>query len=176
MEQKGATLTEHVDAFKREALLLLRYYIAWKRIIKFEDIKEISRIQLVDKMISLKCIENDLIVRISKFDDNDKRVHSFQRALLKMPSSHKDKAAITKKVKDFQTLIKKVKQRRHKVLAHLKVGSEDNFEPTYDLLAAIKLLVEIIDLIAGQNIGYAWSDGRYEKYDLRKEVLDETTL
>ncbi|RYX81159.1 hypothetical protein EON73_04975 [bacterium] len=73
-------------------------------------------------------------------------------------------------------MIKDLKeQRRHKELAHLEIGQFDNdFEVKYDLLPAIKLIAEIIDLMNEAIINYPWSDGKYEKYDLRKEVLEST--
>jgi hypothetical protein len=132
-----------------------------------------TRIEYADRMISLKCIENDLVIRLSKFDDNDKRVHSFQRALLEIPKSNKEIEGIKQKYKSFKTLIKDIKIRRHEVLAHLKIGEADEIDPCYDLKPAIKLVVEIIDLIAEAKISYKWSDGRYEKYDFRIAVLNE---
>lgn len=172
MGQKRTTLSSHVEAFKNEVLLLLRYYMAWDRIIKFEDIRSMSRTEWADKMISLKCIENDLVVRISKFDDSDAGVHSFPRALLELPSTHENQTEIVTKTKEFQEHIKDIKQkRRHEVLAHLKIGSRDNFRLSQDLLPTIKLISEIVDLLAKKEVSYNWSDGRYEKYDLRRELL-----
>jgi hypothetical protein len=172
MGQKRTTLTSHIKAFKNEVLLLLRYYMAWDRIIKFDDIHRISRTEWADKMISLKCIENDLVVRISKFDDADAGVHSFPRALLELRASHPHNAEIINKIKEFQALIKDFKQkRRHETLAHLKIDSRDNLKPMFDLLPSIKIIVEIVDLLDKKETGYYWSDGQFEKYNLRKELL-----
>jgi hypothetical protein len=173
MSKKVATLDDHVKAFKDECLMLLRHYLAWKRLLQFEDIKTMSRTQMADIIISIKCIENDLIIRISKLDDKDKRVHSFQRAIL-LISNSVDKKNVSKKFEAFVSQIRGIKQKkRNEILAHLKIGNEDSYEPSLDLLPAIKTIIEITDLIAGNKINYNWSDGSFEKYDLRKELFQE---
>jgi len=171
MSKTVATLSDHVNAFKNESEMLLRYYLAWKRLQIFEDLNSISRTQMVDRIISIKCIENDLIIRISKLDDKDKKVHSFQRAILLLISTD-DKINASKKLEEFVNQIKEIKQkRRHEILAHLKVGNIDTYEPYFDLLPAIKTIIELTDLIAGNKINYNYSDGSFEKYELRKELL-----
>lgn len=172
---KRTTLSNHVDAFKTEALMLLRFKFASDRISKFEDIHEISRSAFVDKLISLKAIENDLLIRVCKFDDGSKGVHSFTKAITEIPISHPNRADIIIKSREFSKLIDIVKrERRHTQLAHLKIGVKDNdYQIRYDFTPAIKSIVEIIDLMNETKIYYNWSDGRYEKFDLRHEVLNE---
>ena len=59
-------------------------------------------------------------------------------------------------------------------MAHLKIGDEDNdYQVRYDFVPTIKLIVDIIDLMNQNKINYGWQDGRYEKFDLRKEVLKD---
>jgi len=174
---KRTTLTKHINAFRTEALTLLRFQLAFNRISKFENVQNISRSDFVDDLISLKAIENDLVIRICKFDDDTKGVHSFTKAVLEIPTTHSQKTEIERKVKQFRKQISKVKkERRHTKLAHLKIDSEDNeYEIQYNLTPAIKSIVDIIDLMNNANVSYNWSDGRYEKFDLRKEVLNEKT-
>ncbi|MCF0057760.1 hypothetical protein [Dyadobacter sp. CY356] len=172
---KRTTLTNHIDAFKTEALMLLRFQLAYNRIIKFDDFGNFSRSDFVDKLISLKAIENDLLIRVCKFDDDTTGVHSFKNAVNEISTTHKNKAKIEEKLKSFSKLIDKLKkERRHIQLAHLKIGTTDEeYDIRYELTPAIKVIIDIIDLMNLENISYTWSDGKYEKFDLRKEVLSE---
>jgi hypothetical protein len=172
---KRTTLTNHLDAFRTEAEMLLRFQFAFKRISKFEDMNQMSRSDFVDRLIALKAIENDILIRVCKFDDGTKGVHSFPKALNEIADSHLNKDIIRKKIDQFSHLISKVKlERRHTQLAHLKIGVEDNdYDVRYDFTPAIKLIIEIIDLINVEKVKYKCSDGQYEKFDLRHEILKE---
>jgi hypothetical protein len=174
---KRTTLAKHIEAFKTESLMLLRFQFAFNRILKFDNMQNISRSDFVDSLISLKAIENDLVIRACKFDDDTKGVHSFKKAIFEIPITHPNKTEIEKKVKQFSQLITKIKkERRHTQLAHLKIGTEDNeYQIRYNLTPVIKLIVDIIDLMSNAKINYNWSDGRYEKFDLRYEILKEQT-
>ena len=166
-----ATLTNHIDALKTEVLTILRFQAAHKRIFEFEDIQKISRIEFADRIIALKAIENDLVVRICKFADDTRGVHSFLKAIREFPSSSLNGPETMRKINEFQSSIKYIKKRRHEKLAHLKIGElDDEYVPERDLLPVIKLIVEIIDLMCNEKVNYLWSDGRYEKYDLREIV------
>ena len=169
--QMKTTLSNHIEAFREEALLILRFYIAYSRISKFEDFNLIGRTTFVDRIIALKAIENDLVIRICKFDDNRNGVHSFLKAKSEIPAGHKNIEAIKVETETFKNAINDLKKRRHEKLAHLKIGEHDSeYEPKYDLLPPIKLIITIIDAINGEKVNYNWSDGRYEKYDLRNEL------
>jgi len=172
---KRTTLTNHIEAFKTEALMLLRFQLAFNRIRNFEDIKTISRSDFVDKLISLKSIENDILFRVCKFDDVQKDgLHSFQNAKREIKETHPNRSEIFEKIEHFRKSISDIKEnRRHIQLAHLKIGEEDNqYDLRYDFSSFIKLIVKIIDLMNVSEINYEWSDGKYEKFDLRKEILN----
>lgn len=156
--------------------MLLRFQLAFNRIIRFENFSsKMSRSDYVDQRISLKTIENDLLIRICKFDDDRKGVHSFKKAIAEIPNTHPHKIEINEKTKLFSKMIAGAKQkRRNEKLAHLKIGLEDNeYEIRYNLIPTIKLMIDIIDLMFEKKVSYQWSDGQYEKFDLRKEVLRE---
>ncbi len=173
---KRTTLSNHINALITEAEMILRFQLALNRIMKFDDLNSISRSNFIDRLISLKAIENDLVIRICKFDDTTRGVHSFKKALNEIPTTHLNKSEITKKISEFSQLISKLKnERRHNRLAHLKIGVEDNdYQLRYNLIPAIKLIVHIIDLMKNTKIQYNWKDGKYEEFDLRKEILNET--
>ena len=172
---KRTTLSNHLNAFRDEALFILRFQLAYNRIIKFEDLKEIGRSNFVDRILALKAIENDLVIRICKFDDDTKGVHSFKKAQLEIEHSHPNKQKINDLIKHFSLSINRLKnERRHKKLAHLQIGEIDSeYDLKYNLTPIIKLIIEIIDLINIKKINYEWSDGAYEKFNLRSLVLEE---
>lgn len=173
---KRTTLSNHINALMTETEMILRFQLALNRILKFDDLNSISRSNFIDRLISLKAIENDLVIRICKFDDNTKGVHSFKKALTEISTTHLNKSEINKKVAEFSQLISKLKkERRHNRLAHLRIGVEDNdYQLRYNLMPAIKLIVYIIDLMKETKVLYSWKDGKYDEFDLRKEVLNET--
>ena len=170
--QIATTLTNHLDAFRNEAMMLLRFQIAFLSISKFEDFQQMSRTAFVDRIIALKTIENDLVLRICKFDDHTKGVHSFNNLRL---DTHQNSEGIREQILLFKRAIKDIKQkRRHEKLAHLKIGEiDDEYEPKFNLLPIIKMIVETIDLLNTSRINYLWSDGSQEKYDLRKQLFRE---
>jgi hypothetical protein len=170
---KRTILSNHIQAFQTEVLMLLRFQFAFNRISKFNNLNKISRSNFVDKLISLKAIENDLVIRICKFDDDTKGVHSFQKAIIEVATGNLKKNEIEIKFREFKELIKDIKHiRRHTKLAHLKIGNiDDEYEVKYNFIPAIRLIIEIVNLMNGESMSYTWSDGRYEKFDLRKEVL-----
>lgn len=172
---KRTTLTNHVNAFRTEMLMILRFQLAFNRTLKFPNLQDLTRSDFVDRIIALKTIENDLLIRICKFDDDTKGVHSFPKALLEVNPTHPNKIEIVKMVKLFRQSITPLKRnRRHIKLAHLKIGEvDDDYELHYDFVPVIKIMVLIIDLMNEKRIEYNWSDGRYEKFDLRKEILKE---
>lgn len=165
----------HVDAFCIEAQMLLRFQLAFNRLAKLNFINSISRSELVDILIALKTIENDLVIRVCKFDDKRKDTHNFSVALRLVKDSHPYKSELRKKIRDFQFHINELKtKRRHEQLAHLKKGKkDDDFEPRYNLKPAIKMILEIIDLMAIQKQNYYWKDGSFEKYNLKEVVFSE---
>ena len=175
---KRTTLTNHISAFQTEAMMLLRFQFAFKRLLKFDRINEMTRSEVVDRLISLKAIENDMLIRVCKFDDDTKGVHSFTEALKEIPTTHPKKTEIEKEVKQFSKQIENIKkQRRHTQLAHLKIGIEDNdYDVRYNFTPAIKSIINIIDLMNMTEVSYKWSDGRYEKFDLRQEVLNKPLI
>lgn len=171
---KRTTFSNHINALSSEVLLILRFQLAYNRISEFKNIKQIGRSDFVDKLISLKAIENDLTIRLCKFNDNRKDVHSFKNAIKEMPNNHHNKTEISKKNKLLSSLTEElIKNRRNTKLAHLKIGEIDGeYDLKYNFIPIISLIVEIIDLMAETEKKYLWKDGSYEKFDLRKIILN----
>jgi hypothetical protein len=169
MTQSTTALTDHLDAFRIEAMMLLRFQLAFLRIAKFKDFHQMSRTELIDRVISLKTIENDLVIRICKFDDHNQKAYSFNNLSLE---SHENRDQIERQVSEFKNCIREIKQkRRHEKLAHLKIGEIDNeYEPKFNLLPIIKIIITTIDLLNNSVVSYQWSDGSQEKYELRSTL------
>lgn len=166
------SFSNHVLAFRDEAFMLLRFHLAFSRISQLHNIKRIGRSDFVDQLISLKAIENDMVIRICKFDDNTKGVHSFKKAINEIPINHPNKIEIIEKVKKFSLSIKNLKEhRRHKQLAHLTIGESDTeFEIKYNFCQILHLIIEIIDLMHKSEIKYTWKDGSHEIFNLKEEL------
>lgn len=164
---------KHIAAFESEAKMLLRFQLASNRIFNLDDTNKISRSDFVDRIISLKAIENDILIRICKFDDKRKNTHSFHNALKTIDKKYPNRKKLIREINMFSALINEIKQkRRHEQLAHLSFGQIDNqYHPKYNFIETIKLIIEIIDIMSQKRINYLWKDGSYEKLDLRNEIL-----
>ena len=174
-KRSKATLAEHILALKNEAFMLMRFYMAFDRISGPVDLTQKSRAYFVDRLISLKALENDMIIRICKFGDKRNDTHSFNNAFKEIQKTHPERSVIKSKIDTFLNAITQVqKERRHEQLAHLAIGQFDaSFEPCYEFRSVVRLIVEIIDLMNGSRINYSWKDGSFELYDLRTEVIKE---
>lgn len=173
---KRTTISNHLDAFINEASMLLRFQFAMNRIAKLDN-NNITRSDYVDRLIALKAIENDMLIRICKFNDKESKdgVHSFNVIINEIASLHPNKQILEEKITHFKSLIKPLIERRHTQLAHLKIGIKDNeYGIRFNFLVVIKLIIEIIDLLNQDIICYKWSDGSQEKFDLREEIFSQS--
>jgi hypothetical protein len=168
-------ITNHLGALQGECLMLLRFQLAFNRIVESLNPASGSRSEFVDKLISLKALENDMVIRLCKFDDKRRDVHSFHN-LKKCLRGHTNEVEINRQINMFSYAISEVKQlRRNDRLAHLNKGKIDQeYDVRLNVTPAIFNAVNILDLVSEKKCSYNWSDGRYEKYDLRKEVFEKT--
>lgn len=167
-------LDKHIKAFKSEIGMLLRFQLAFERISELRHINNITRTDFVDIILSLKALENNTLIRLCKFDDKRKDVHSFHNYLKILPKEDLNYRLITIKVKLFSISIKELKEiRRNDLVAHLKIGKLDNdYTPKYDFIKIIKLVVAIFDLIKKEKVKYLWKDGSLEKFEMRNLLFD----
>jgi hypothetical protein len=172
------SLQSLIGTIASEIQMLLRFQLAYDRIFKFPDLKAISRSDFVDQIIALKAIENDMLIRICKLDDNskDKRTIGLNKIKL-LVDDHPSSDRIIKLINEFSNSIHQLKTiRRNKQVAHLDVGHVDNdYEPRYDFRSVLNHLVETLDLISQQERKYIWKDGSFEVFDLIEEVLIKPT-
>jgi len=170
------SLQSLIDSLSSEVQMLLRFQLAYDRIFKFPDLQKISRSDFVDRIIALKAIENDILIRICKFDDKDSRSIGFKK-IQNYLNYHKDKSVILKRIQIFSNSIDDLKKtRRNKQLAHLDIGHKDNdYEPRYDFRPIINHIVITLNLISQTERKYIWKDGSMELFDLVDEVLIKPT-
>jgi hypothetical protein len=166
------SLESIVKSLSSEIQMLLRFQLAYDRIILFKDLENITRSDFVDRLIALKAIENDILIRICKFDDINKDSVSF-RKIEPLILEHKSKDIIIKNFEIFKSKIHELKKiRRNKQLAHLDYGYEDNdYQIKYDFRSILELLVKTVDIISEKEQIYIWKDGSNEKFNLVEEVL-----
>lgn len=173
-EFSKSLLDKHVKAFESEIGMLLRFQLAYERISNFRNLANITRTEFVDTYLSLKALENNTLIRLCKFVDKRRDVHSFHNYLKILSKDHPNYKAISHKLTIFSTSIKDLKElRRNDQIAHLKIGKLDNdYEPKYDFKPIIKLIVDIFDLIKNEKVKYQWQDGSWEKYEMRNLLFE----
>jgi len=151
-----ALADKHIVAFKSEIGMLLRFQLAYERISNFRILDKISRTEFVDTYLSLKALENNTLIRLCKFDDKRKDVHSFHNYLKILSKEDPNYKAISNKVTIFSTSIKDLKELgRNDQIAHLKIGKLDNdYETKYEFKPIIKSLeLQTKDLLKKNNEG-----------------------
>jgi|SRR5579859_2680015 len=174
--------TPEIDAVLLECTNLLLVYFSYVETINQFDIKTATRFDLFRWRIQLRVLENDLILRLCRLDDDDKTQHSLREALRSIRPSFSNAAAqaIDKRLTGYRRLINPLKTKaRNYYLAHMSkaVGVPKATEAN-ELLAnlpnQITEVINIVDLIAGEGdpIKYILRVGSQElKLDLRQELL-----
>ena len=144
MSKKG--IKASIEIFQSEILMILRFQIAYNRISKFENLSKIGRTEFVDLLISLKAIENDLLLRLCKLNDNTKGVFSFKK--VKLDTSHKNYKEIVELMSSYDNHIKETLiDRRNNQLAHL--GEEDNI---YDLTFDYAIMSDVMGFLKKNDV------------------------
>jgi ribosomal protein S20 len=110
--------------------LIHRTYIR-TQIKKYHLAKNGTYSDWTDAMVSSKCIETDLIMRLTKLDENSSGTHSIRsvwKIFDKINKNSSEKSSIRKLMKSYRTSIGYLKTKyRNKKLAHLSSGSRDSF-------------------------------------------------
>lgn len=123
--------------------------------------REGTRTELVDQIIALKCIENDLVIRLCKLNDKRKDTSSFKNALKEYIYASEDSKGVKQienKIAKYETLTSELKKRRDEELGHLAKGAKDNFDPQFNLLPTLRVAVELVDMLHGKPVSYTFKD------------------
>jgi hypothetical protein len=174
-----------VGAVMLECANLLLVYFSYAETIKRFDKQTATRLDLFRWRIQIRVLENDLILRLCRLDDDDRTQHSLREALRSSRSSlpSADAQSIDKRLKAYRRLVNPLKTKaRNYYLAHLSKEAgvpkaTDANELLEDLQEQIGDVVDIVDLIAGEGepIKYILRAGPQEReLDLRQELLKST--
>jgi hypothetical protein len=166
--------TPELDAIKLEILNLLIVYYTYRQTIVEYFPKDGTRFDLHRWFTYLRVMENDLILRLCRLDEDDRTKHSLREALksVRTQISQRDVSVIDLKIKKYRQLINPLKtKRRNYYLAHMAKGATEPFDPQGGLEKPILAVVEISDLIAGTAVSYRLRVGSRElEVDLRPAV------
>jgi hypothetical protein len=174
--------TLEVEAVLNESANLLLVYFSYVETLNQFDVQAATRLDLFKWRIQIRVLENDLILRLCRLDDDDRTQHSLREALRSMRGSlsNSEIRTIDKRLSAYRRLINPLKTKaRNYYLAHL--SKEARFPKATDVSELLENLqkqvadvINIVDLIAGdgENIKYTLRVGSQEReLDLRHELL-----
>ncbi|MCB0598016.1 MAG: hypothetical protein H6557_22170 [Lewinellaceae bacterium] len=169
--------TPEVDAIKNECLNLLIVYHTYRATISKISPKIGSRFDLHYSWVHLRVLENDIVMRLCRLDDDDKTNHSLREALrsVRHDIPQKEVKAIDKRLKKYRLLINPLKTKaRNYFLAHMSKVAEEPHAPQRGLEKPIEEVVNIVDMIASTPVNYTLSVGSQEpKLNLRVELSND---
>ncbi len=153
------------DAICLECLNLLIVYYTYTVAISSYNSSTGTRFDMQRWWTTLRVLENDLIIRLCRLDDEGRSKHSLREALNsirnKMPQN--EASLITKKIKEYRQLINPLKTKaRNYFLAHLIKDATPPMDSKGGLEEPIKEVIEIVDLITGELQKYTLSVGSQE--------------
>ncbi len=134
-----------------------------------------TRLDLHMWMIQLRCQENELILRLCRFDDEHRTQTHLRSAFssVKNLMTEAERLEVIKALKQFRKDINPLKtQSRNKFVAHLDSETTQPHDPgSTTIIRLCRPVVHIIDLIKGTRQGYNLRSGTYERLDLREYCL-----
>ncbi len=167
--------TPELDAIKLEILNLLIVYFTYRRTVIEYFPKDGTRSDLHAWFTYLRVMENDLILRLCRLDEDDRTKTSLRDALKSVRTHIRqpDLKVIDQKIKEYRQLINPLKtKRRNYYLAHMAKGATEPIDPQGGLEKPILAVVELSDLIAGTMVSYSLRVGSQEpEIDLRQGVI-----
>jgi AbiU2 len=149
--------TSELEAVQLESLNLLIMYHAYRETISRYNLGTGTRWDLHFWLMQLRAMENDIILRICRLDDDDNTTHSFREALRSVRSNFTDSEAkaVDQMLKDYRTLINPWKTKaRNYYLAHLSKEAEAPWDPQGGFEQSISTIVNIVDSISREKQVY----------------------
>lgn len=172
--------TPDLDATQRECLDLLIVFLCYRDTLNDHSALRTSRRDIFRWMVQLRTMENDMILRICRLDD-DTDNHSLRRAAKSLQgiAPQPELQAASKAIKEYRQQINPFKVNyRNKLIAHLDRDiTRTCWDPKGGLELAISSAVNIVDLLSGRQVPYTLSVGSQElSIDLRAELGSRTAL
>ncbi|MDD5261453.1 MAG: hypothetical protein PHD76_06345 [Methylacidiphilales bacterium] len=169
--------SNELDGIKFECLNLLIVYLTYRNSISEYSIRTGTRFDLHRWRVQLRVLENDLILRLCRLDDDDKTNHSLREALRSIRDSmpQQDARLIDKRLKSYRQSINELKVKaRNYFLAHMSKDAVPSYDPQGGLEQYIQEVVNIVDAIAGKPVSYLLKVGSQEpQLDLKFELSSE---
>lgn len=172
-----------LDAVKDDCLHMLMTAAALRhRATSYSFAEAPSRFDIHMWMTEIRAIENNLVVRVCRFDEEGRNQTGLRTALRSVEAqlSNSERKDANAALKQFRRTINPLKtQKRNKVSVHLAIEMKQphDAESLFDLpgvIARCRPAVHAVDAIAGGRVDYTLQSGRYEKVDLRKYcAIDE---
>jgi hypothetical protein len=177
--------TPEVEAVFHECANLLLVYFSYVETVKRFDIQAATRFDLFKWRIQTTVLENDLILRLCRLDDDDRTQHSLREALrsIRGSLSNAEMRTIDKRLRAYRRFINPLKTKaRNYYLAHLSKEVQipkatDASELLENLQKQVAEAINIVDLIAGEgeDIKYTLRVGSQEReLDLRQELFPKS--
>ncbi len=163
-----------IDGVADECLNLLIVYFTYVETLNNFEPNSGTRFDFHRWWVYLRVLENDLIMRLCRFDDDDRTNHSLREALrsIRNTISIQELTAIEKRIKEYRQLINPLKTKsRNYFLAHMSKNANAIHDPRGGLEKPVEEIVNIIDMITGDSVRYILSVGTQEnQIDLRKKL------
>jgi hypothetical protein len=176
--------TPEVKAVLLESVNLLLVYFSYIETIKQLDQKAMTGFDFLRWRIQIRVLENDLILRLCRLDDDGGSKHSLRQALLSIRTSLSgaEARAIDRRLTEYRRLINPLKtMARNYYLAHLSKAAEvpkatDFNEFLGNLQQQIAAVSNLIEMIVGggKPIKYVIRVGSKD-LDLRQELFPDPT-
>ncbi|WP_128098770.1 hypothetical protein [Paracidovorax avenae] len=163
-----------LDSVSIECLNLLIVYYTYRETVKNYDPRVGTRFDMHRWWVSLRALENDIILRLCRLDDDEKTNHSLREAMRSvrngMPATLT--SSLDKRIKEYRQLINPLKTKaRNHFLAHMSKVAEVSYDPKGGLEEPIEAVINIVDAITGAPQEYFLSVGSQErKLNLREEL------
>lgn len=177
--------SQDIDAVCNEINMLLIAYWNYKNTISDFGTVVPNRERIMQLLFTIHVLENDLILRLCRLDEDDKSKQCFRQALKSVRDDVADDIGkkIDKRIKAFRKKINPLKTTaRNSYIAHLaKKGAKEPIDPNGGQIGSsqnsfatlIQEAVEIVDDIAGQHMKYTLSvDSMQSPVDLRVLITD----
>jgi hypothetical protein len=158
-------------------LNLLIVYYTYRETSNNYDPNSGTRFDLHRWWVCLRTLENDIILRLCRLDDDEKTNHSLREAMRSVRNNMDNtlSSSLDKQLKDYRQFINPLKTKaRNYFLAHLSKSATIPYDPQGGLEKAIEIVVNLVDAISGmQQQYYLYVGSQEKKLNLREELAGE---
>ena len=117
----------------------------------------------------VRLLHDDIILRLCKLADDDSRSWSFIQAFKKLRKRSMHtlvESEVERRIKEFRDRVRPMREHRDSYIAHHSKRDRGHLKPP-ELLLAIRLAVEITDMLAEKQVSYG-----ILAIDLREDILN----